>query len=303
MPRPVAVAALAILGLIASPAARAAVVVGVRIFPVTVNFDDPGVGDELRLPQLVWQRDAGPQDLSQLQWEWDKTITPTTALVYNQGYGRLQASGQKTQTGFENVFLTGKWQAYTDIEREFVVSVGFVREFGGGTAAQNLGGDAYGSTGPAVWAGKGFGDYPIGALRPLAITGQLSYAIPDRPLNSALDNNGNPPAWQGGLSVQYSIPYLESQVQDHGLPPLIKNLIPLVEAVWNSPARGPAGGFPATLTIAPGVIYFADTYQVSIEALIPANRAAGTNVGVVAHLHVFFDDMIPDNILGKPIFE
>jgi hypothetical protein len=294
---------LAVASLLASFPAFAAVVVGVRVFPVTVNFDDPGVGDELRLPQLVWQRDAGPENFSQLQWEWDKTITPMTALVYNQGYGRLQAAGTKTHSGFENAFVTGKWQAYTDIEREFVISLGVMREFGGGRTAENIDGDAYGSTAPAVWAGKGLGDYPIGALRPLAITGQLSYAIPDRPLNSALNNDGNPPAWNAGLSIQYSIPYLESQVQDHDLPPLLGHLIPLVEAIWYSPARGPAGDFPATLTIAPGVIYFADTYQVSIEALIPANRAAGTNVGVVAHLHVFFDDMFPDNIIGKPIFE
>ena len=50
------IAALAILSLVAGSPARAAVVVGVRVFPVTLNFDDPGVGDELRLPQLVWQR-------------------------------------------------------------------------------------------------------------------------------------------------------------------------------------------------------------------------------------------------------
>ncbi len=202
------IAALAILSLIAGSPARAAVVVGVRVFPVTLNFDDPGVGDELRLPQLVWQNEAGSQNLSQLQWEWDKTITPMTALVYNQGYNRLEAAGRKTQTGFENAFLTGKWQAYTNIEHEFVVSVGWIREFGGGRQTQDIGGDFYGSTSPAVWAGKGFGDYPIGVLRPLAITGQLSYAIPDRPLNSALDNSGNPPAWSGGLSnsVQHSLP-------------------------------------------------------------------------------------------------
>jgi hypothetical protein len=283
------------------PPAFANVVVGVRVFPVTVNFDDPGVGDELRLPQFVWQRNDDAQNLSQLQWEWDKTITPATALIYNQGYARLEGGGTKTRAGFENVFVTGKWQAYTNVEHEFVASLGLVREFGGGAATRDIGGDFYGSTAPAVWAGKGFGDLPAGALRPLAVTGQLSYAIPDRPLNTAGNNNGTPPAWSGGLSIQYSIPYLESQVQDHGLPALIGHLVPLVEATWFSTARRPSAGFPTTLTLAPGVIYLAETYQISIEALIPANRAAGNEIGVVAHLHIYFDDMFPDSIIGKPL--
>jgi hypothetical protein len=40
---------------------------------------------------------------------------------------------------------------------------------------------------------------------------------------------------------------------------------------------------------------------VGLEALIPANRAAGTNVGVAALVHFFFDDLYP-NTLGKPLF-
>ncbi len=141
--------------LLAGSPAFANVVVGVRVFPVTVNFDDPGVGDELRLPQFIWQRNDEAQSFTQMQWEWDKTITPTTALIYNQGYGLLQSGGAKRRTGFENVFLTGKWQAYTNVEHEFVASLGVIREFAGGTATQGIGGDAYGSTSPAVWVGKG----------------------------------------------------------------------------------------------------------------------------------------------------
>lgn len=61
---------LAIGGLLAVPAAQAALVVGRRVFPVTLTFDDRGAGDELRLPQIIWQRDAGPQTPSQLQREF-----------------------------------------------------------------------------------------------------------------------------------------------------------------------------------------------------------------------------------------
>ena len=300
MSRLLPAAALAAASLLATHAALAHVVVGVRVFPVTLTFDDPGVGDEATFPQFIWQRDAGPQNQYQFQWEYDKTITPTTAIIYNQGYDILQQSGTKTHTGFENVFLTGKWQAYTNAEHEFVASLGVIYEFGGNQATQNVGGDAYGGTSPTAYFGKGLGDLPIGVLRPLAVTGELSYAIPDRRLNSALSNNGNPPSWNGALSIQYSIPYLQSQVKDYGLPDFLGRLIPLVETTWYPPAAGPAGGFPSTWTISPGVIYQADTFQFGVEALIPANKAAGNNVGVIAQLHFFFDDLFP-NSLGKPL--
>ena len=93
--------------------AFAHVIAGDRIFPVTLTSDDPGVGDEATFRQIIWQPDAGPTNLFQLQWEYDKTITPTTALIYNHGFDYLQMSGSKNHDGFENVVITGKGQAYT----------------------------------------------------------------------------------------------------------------------------------------------------------------------------------------------
>jgi hypothetical protein len=280
-------------------AAVAHVVAGDRVFPVTLTFDDPGVGDEATLPQFVWQPGPGQNDY-QLQWEYDKTITRTTALIYNQGYDVLQQKGSRTHNGFENVALTGKWQAVTIPEHEFVLSVGLIREFSGSPSTVNIGGDRYGATSPTLYFGKGFGDLPIGVFRPLAITGELSYNIPDRRENAAAANNGSPLSWSGALSVQYSIPYLKSQVKDYGLPDFIGRLIPTIEADWYSPAFGPAAGNPTQVTIAPGVIYLGDTFQAGLEALIPANNAAGHGIGAIFQVHFFFDDLFP-NSLGKPV--
>lgn len=263
-------------------------------------MDDPGVADEATAPQIVWQRGAGPSDATQVQWEWDKTITPDTALVYNHGFDILRAAGSKNRTGFENVVLTGKWQAWVVPDHEFLLSVGVQREFAGGSGTQSIGGDTFGATAPVAYLGKGFGDLPIGVFRPLAITGDLSYVFPDRRLNAAADNGGSPNSWSGGLSLQYSIPYLQQQVKDYGLPDFIARLVPLLETTWTSPASKSPGG-PATLQYAVGAIYLADTCQVGLEALIPGNKAAGQNVGVVAQLHFFFDDIFP-NSLGKPLF-
>ena len=113
--------------------------------------------------------------------------------------------GRRARSGLENVFITGKWQAFTNAEHEFVVSLGVIYEFGGTQATQNIGGDAYGGTSPTLYFGKGLGDLPIGFLRPLAVTGELNYNIPDRRLNSALDNNGNPNSLNAALSIQDTI--------------------------------------------------------------------------------------------------
>jgi hypothetical protein len=281
--------------------AGAHVIAGDRLFPVTLTFDDPGVADEVTLPQFVYQPGESGQNQYQFQWEWDKTITPTTALIYNQGWDVLTAPGAKTYRGLENAALTGKWQSITIPQSETVVSLGIIREFGGGYATVNIGGDSTGATSPTVYAGQGLGALPIGLARPLAITGELSYNIPDRRLNSTGDNGGQPFSWTGGVSLQYSIPYLQQHVKHFDMPDFVSRLIPLVELTWFSPAGAPAPDTPQTLTVAPGVIYMGDTFQVGVEALVPANAAAGPHVGAIVQVHFFLDDIFPNSI-GRPIF-
>ena len=150
------------------------------------------------------------------------------------------------------------------------------------------------------------------------MSGELSYSIADKALKlvqpatapdpgssgggiAAQFNNGNNNAWSGGISLQYSIPYLQSQVRDVGLPGFLGNLIPIVEFTWTSPASSPSTQ-GTTWTAAPGVIYMAQWGEIGLEALIPLNKAAGTNVGAVGLVHFFFDDLYPTS-LGKPFFQ
>jgi hypothetical protein len=286
---------------VASQPAFAHAVAGDRVFPVTLTMDDPGVADEVTLPQIVDQPGSGPSNQTQLQWEWDKTITPSTALIYNHGFDILTATGTKRATGFENPVITGKWQVYVNAEHEFIASLGIQRELPPDLHTISIGGDQHGSTSPTVYFGKGLGDLPIGALRPLAITGEAIYTIPDVPVNTAGTNGGSMRAFSGHLSLQYSMPYLQSQVKDHGLPDFFNRLIPLVEAAYVTPTAAPSGGTPMAISYGAGAIYMADTYQVGMELLIPGNRAAGLNVGYVVQVHFFLDDILP-NSLGRPIF-
>ena len=321
-------ATLGCAGLLAATVpARAHVVAGARVFPVTLTFDDPGVNDEASLPAFSYARSGanggtGPSHEFDFGFEYDKTITPDTALIFNDGYDVIQTNGSKTQAGFENIFITGKWQLYTNGPHEFVVSLGIIRELGG-SGTDHIGADHYGSTAPTGYFGKGFGDLPVPALRPFAVTGELGYTIADRELKAftppaanvltgaggeeapssgiaAQFNNGNNNAWAGAVSLQYSLPYLQTQVHRYDLPHLFDNLIPLVELTWTSPASSPSAQ-GTTWTVAPGVIYLAQWGEVGVEALIPANKAAGTNVGAVALFHIFLDDLLPHS-LGKPLF-
>ena len=307
--------------------ARAHVVVGARVFPVTLTFDDPGVGDEASFPAFTYQRGpadggTGPTHDVDLGFEYDKTITPDTALILNDGYDINTTAGSKTETDFENLFITGKWQAIANATHEFVLSLSIIREIGG-TGTTHTGADAFGSTSPTAYFGKGFGDLPIGVWRAFAMTGELSYTIADKelkqvqppgptqsasglasPVDTSLPaqfNGWNNNAWAGSLSFQYSIPYLQSQVRDIGLSGFLANLIPLVELDWSSPASSPSSQ-GTTWTAAPGVIYLAGPWEFGLEALVPLNRTAGTNVGAGGLVHVFFDDLYPDS-LGKPLFQ
>ena len=98
------------------------------------------------------------------------------------------------------------------------------------------------------------------------------------------------------------MPYLKSAVVDLGLPDFINHLIPLVEANLQTPVANTfTSGTMTTGTINPGVIWVGNTFQVGVEALIPINRQSGTNVGVIAQLHFYLDDIDPRGI-GKPIF-
>jgi len=316
-------ACASLLALRASPASAHAVA-GARVFPVTLTIDDPGVADEASLPTITSQRsgaNGGPGPIHQYTFggEFDKRITERLALVINDSYVVQSTEHGKTQTGFQDIVGTVKFQSYVNGEHEFIISLGLIREFGR-TGTAHIGADEYGNTTPTIYFGKGLGDLPIGFLRPLAITGTAGFSVADKELKAGQPpsnlganatapitgiaaqqfNNGYSNRWVGGLSVQYSIPYLQSQVRDVGLHGFLGHLVPLMELAYSSPASSPSN-LGTQVVVAPGVIYEGDTYQFGVEALIPANRASGTNVGVIAQFHLFFDDLFP-NSLGKPLF-
>ncbi len=308
------IAGLALLSSASSAFAHG--VAGPRIFISTLLIDDPNMADEASVPTFMWlpqpKDDGVTPSLATLEFEFDKRITENFGFQLSDGYQWLRTPGAKTANGWENLEATLKYKAFVSAEHEFMFSVGVSREFArtgaNGSNGALLDNDDSSSTTPTIYWGKGLGDLPIGYLRPLAITGTLGYQIADKKLKvigtdadtgSPLYNNGIANMWTGGLSVQYSMGYLQSQVKDFGLPDFVNRLTPVVEVAWSSPASKPNQSSTQYL-IGAGINYSADFYAIGIEALIPGNRQTGSHVGVIAQFHLYFDDLFP-NTLGKPI--
>jgi hypothetical protein len=313
MVRPILLATVAGTLLLACQPAFAHGFAGPHMFVSTLILDDPNVADEASLPTFSYQpqpSNGGPvTNLYAAEFEFDKRITENFGFAINDGYQWLTQPGNKTANGWENLSVTLKYKPYVNDEHEFMMSVGVVRNLArtgaNGENGATLGNDDSGSTAPTIYFGKGFGDLPIGWARAFAVTGELSYQIADKNLkviDAAGDlNNGTSNTWVGGLSLQYSMRYLAGQVKDYGLPEFVNQLTPLVEFQWSSPTGRPSQGSTQYL-IAPGINYTAETYAVTVEALIPGNRATGSHLGVIAQFHLYFDDLFP-NSLGKPISE
>jgi hypothetical protein len=293
-------------------------IVGNRFFPATLTIDDPGVNDELVLPTVdsFHTGDNPPVKQRDISSEFSKRITEDFAISFGTTYTFLNpidptAAGAN---GFQNLDTTFKYRLFKSPEHEFVVSVGLSVEWGG-TGSANVGAEAFNTYIPNIYFGKGLGDLPdtFSWIRPVAITGQVGYAVPARNFdatfgvdpdtgNQTFDPEFHPRVLNWGLSIQYSMPYLKSSVVDLGLPDFINHLIPLVEANLQTPVANTLTSGTMTMgTINPGVIWVGNYFQVGVEALIPINRQSGSNVGVIAQLHLYLDDIDPHGI-GKPIF-
>jgi hypothetical protein len=293
-------------------------IVGNRFFPATIGIDDPGVNDELSLPTVDSFKtgDDPPVRQRDVSSEFSKRITEDFAVSFGSTYTFLSPT-DPTATGanaFQNFDTTFKYRVYKNPEHEFVMSVGVSVEWGG-TGFKSVGAEPFNVYTPNLYFGKGLGDLPdtLSWIRPVAITGQIGYAVPGRNStttfnvdpdsgNITADNEFHPRVLNWGATIQYSMPYLKSAVMDLGLPEFINHLIPLVEATLQTPVANTfTSGTLTTGTINPGVIWVGNTFQFAIEALIPINRQSGTNVGVIAQLHLYLDDIDPRGI-GKPIF-
>jgi hypothetical protein len=271
-------------------------IAGDRFFPATLTVDDPAVADELSLPTVSYlEGDAAETTISA---EYSKRLTSTLGVSVGGTWTRAAAFGQGAATGFQNLETSLKWQALTSAPHEAIVAAG-VEVGWGGTGSQAVGAELHTTVTPTLYFGKGAGDLEgLDWFRPFAVAGQLGYAIPGR---SRDPDTGEtiPRVLQWGLTLQYSLSYLQRHVRDIGLPAPFDGMTPLVEASFETPLTGP---IRTTIgTVNPGVIWAGRHFQLAAEALVPVNVASGRHVGAIVQVHMFLDDLFPRSI-GKPIW-
>ncbi len=288
-------------------------IAGNRFFPATLAIDDPGVNDELAMPTVSMTKSGDQPPIKELDisGEYAKRLTEALAISVAPAWTHLYAPGGPNgngASGFQNLETTLKYRFFKDPVHELVMSIGLSAEWGG-SGAPGVGADRFTTYTPTFFFGKGFGDLPDQAswARPLALTGTVGYSIPGSAQSvtstvDGIDIAHNPQFLEWGLSLQYSMPYLKSAVYDLALPDIVNHLIPIVEASFQTPAANFQDIGPKTTgTVNPGVIYVSNYYQIGLEAIIPINRDSGRNVGAIAQLHIYLDDLFPTS-LGKPLF-
>src|SRR6267143_1188885 len=289
--------------------------IGKRFLPATLATDDPFVADELALPTVSSIKVPGSGDGNRT-WETDvsaefsKRLSPDLGLSLLGTWKALNPDQGPSLTGFDNLEVTLKYVFFKDPEHETLVSAGVAWEVGG-TGSKKVGSDSFDRVTPSLFFGKGFGDLPdsLEWFKPFALTGVFGYSLPTRVRTQTISiaDDGsvdvardlNPEIIKWGFSLQYSLQYLQSFVRDIGLPVPLNRMIPIVEFALQTPTDGKEAGH-TTGTINPGIIWFGRYVQVGIEAQFPVNRATGKNVGVLAQLHFYLDDILPQVFTWTP---
>jgi hypothetical protein len=290
-------------------------VVGNRFFPATITTDDPFVADELSLPTVShWKTGTDPSvKETDINSEIAKRITPDIGFSFGTGWTHLDQSGPPhNPSGWQNIELGLQWQFLANAPHEAVASAALKTELGG-PGARRIGADPFTTYTPTFLFGKGAGDLPetMEWLRPLALTGTIGYAITSKKKTRSFDTDPDTGETttdvehhsdqvQYGFAVEYSMLYLRSQVRDLGLPEWVNRLTPLVEFNFSTPITDRYGE-QTVGTINPGIIWSGQQIQLGIEAIIPATRATGKNVGVIAQVHFYLDDIFPKSI-GRSLF-
>jgi hypothetical protein len=305
-------AALAAAALLTTSDARAHCFVGARFFPATLGIDDPCVADELSIPTVTWSKSGDQPPVRELDvsGEFSKRITEYFGVSISPTWTHLSQPGMPNASGFQNLETTFKYQFLTLPQYEFVMSGALVVDWGA-TGANAVGADTFTTYTPTLYMGKGFNFLPetLSWARPFGLTAQVGYEIPSSSSSVSVDPDSgdvnidlHPRFLDYGFSLQYSMPYLKSNVVDLQLPDFFNHLIPLVEANFQTPVSNNFGtGIGTTGTIQPGVIWVGSYFQVGVEALIPINRDSGSGVGVIAQLHLYLDDIFPTTV-GQPLF-
>ena len=148
-------------------------------------------------------------------------------------FGRRVAQPGCTRAaiGWDALDTEAKYQFMCIPQLELMGSVGFDVEWGGSATGSQIGEPNMYS--PVLDVGLGFGALPhsMNFLRPFAITGEISTTTPGQ---AVWGDDMFPTTFNWGFSLQYSLPYYNSNVGEIGND-FFKHLIPTVEFAFSTP--------------------------------------------------------------------
>jgi hypothetical protein len=290
-----AAAALGIAGLaLFATGAHAYSAAGDRIFPGTLILPQIAPSDQFYARTSTIPLGSGPGGTntrdSAVGAVYQKMITERLGAAVEMQYDRIDRGGLSSLSGWQNIEARLQYLAILDAPNEFLLSVGLAHEFASG--ATRIGASAQGATTPAVFFGQGLGGIGVDFLRPFAIKGYAGFQI--------ADEGPRADRWLTGISVEYSIPYLESKVKALGLPEALARMAPQVELFVTTPADRTRGN-PTTALLAPGFNYAGEGWELGAAALVPVTHASGSGPGAIFQLHLALDYLLAESF-GRPFF-
>jgi len=281
-----------VLVTVASPAAFAHAIAGMRVFPATLSFDDPGVADEA--PWVLSHINAGGTDQSALNLAFAKRLTRRFGIVASTDYQRLDpGNGTPAIDGWDNLTVAGAYQLFAHSDAESIGMLQFADNIGH-TGSQTIG-SPYSIYTPEFAYGKGFGglSHRWQMLRPMAFTAAVSENFPS--------NSGVPHTLKWGFSLQYSIPYLQNFVRYEGIKAPFNKMVAIVEFPMQTCLDHDCGD-QTTGYINPGIMWVGHYFQWGVEAQVPMSSRTGNSVGILLGMDLYFDDIAPRS-LGTPLFK
>ncbi|MGA9852435.1 MAG: hypothetical protein WBR15_05830 [Gammaproteobacteria bacterium] len=268
--------------------AQAHAIAGMRLFPATLSFDDPGIGAEL--PFVFDHINADGTEQNVLSASFTKPITPDFSLTASTDYQNLVPGGLPAIHGWDNFTVGGAYQLYENDNSESIGMLSLADSIGD-TGSRAIG-STYSTWTPEFAFGQGLGEVSANWLKPAAISGAVSV---DMPTNGSVPRMLN---W--AFSLQYSIPYMQNFVKYVGLKTPFNNMIPIIEfpmqTCLDNGCHGQTTGY-----VNPGVIWLGHYFQWGVELQVPINHRTGNSVGILFGVDFYLDDIAPHGV-GAPIF-
>ena len=137
-------------------------IVGNRVFPGTLAFEDPAVMDEFVLTGtgLKHSDDEGNVLDNAISWQFSRLLTSTTSVGIGSGFIRRDWDGTR-RSGFDETELNIKTLLYQSDLHEVMISAGLAGGIGR-TGAMGVGANQFTTIQPGVFFEKALATFPTG---------------------------------------------------------------------------------------------------------------------------------------------